>query len=125
MEARPKIGTVFKIKIPTQKLVTSHTNRIKQKKRVKRINPFLALTVEEATITIESDETSTIGRLNRKQVMRDLKAVSPSASTETILRDESTEGEQEQQNIQPVKIYGIIKTSTDFLKKVLSLCIKL
>ena len=88
-EASSKNGTVYRIKLPSGPTANSQINNIKQKKRTSGLNPFIALTAE-AMIIVESDEVSTIGRLNRAQLMRDL-TITQSLSNETVVRDEETE----------------------------------
>ena len=87
----------------------SQINTIKQKRRISRLNPFIALTIEEAIVTVESDEVSTIGRMNHVQLMQDL-AITPSSSTETVLNDEIMEEKDQQQKRQAIRLYGIFQT---------------
>ena len=98
-EARPR--TVHRIYIPTPQKETSHINKIKQKRRISRLDPYIAVTLEEALMTI-TDEESTIGRLNRLQTLEDLE-VSPSSSCSTKTQDETENTE----NVTITRVYGI------------------
>lgn len=77
---------VYRIEIRGGKIL-SQINATRCKRRISRTNPYLALTPEEALVTIESENISTIGRMNKVQFLLDLN-ISPSSSTETILQDE-------------------------------------
>ena len=83
-------------------------NKINKKRRRSRLNPYITLTVDEALMTL-TEEQSTIGRLNRLQVIKDLE-VSPSSSSSTITQDERTEN----MDIDiPITVYGAFYTSKD------------
>ena len=104
-EARPR--TVHRIYIPTPQNETSHINKIKQKRYISRLDPYIAVTLEEALMKI-TDEESTIGRLNRLQTLEDLE-VSPSSSCSTIAQyvTENTE------NVTITTVYGIFSAHKD------------
>ena len=104
-EARPK-GTIYQINISSRpKEQESHIKAIKKKIRNSRLNKYIALTPEEAVISIESKEKSTIGKLNHRQILKDLE-ISPSSSTETILQDEIQQPEVFWTD-KPNRVYGI------------------
>ena len=63
-EARPR--TLHWIYVPVPNNETSHINKTKQKRRISRLDPFIAVTLDEALMSV-TDEKSTIGRLNRLQ----------------------------------------------------------
>lgn len=88
-EARQRNGTVYKITVRSGPSEESHINKIKQKRRYSRLDPYIPLTIDEAFATL-TGETSTIGRLNRLQIEKDLE-LSPSSSTSTITQDEREE----------------------------------
>ena len=99
-EARPKkLSTIYKINIQDNR---SQINKIKERKRTSRLSTYIAITPDEALMTL-TEEKSTIGRLLRLQTLQDL-SITPSSSTETITQDETSKNE-ELPTIQTV--YGI------------------
>ena len=107
-EARTR-ATVYRIEIPGGKII-SQINSTKCKRRIFRLNPYIALTQEEALVTLESQNISTVGRMNQVQLLTDLN-ITPSSSTETILQDE--EGICEQRRPEATRVYGIFETTKD------------
>ena len=108
LEATTK-DTIYKIEIPGGKII-SQINLTKCRRRIKT-NPYLALTPEEALFTIESNELSMIGTMNRVQLISDL-SITPSSSTETVVQDEPTGLEQEHRPEAP-RTYGVFATDRD------------
>ena len=108
LEARTR-ATVYRIEIPGGKII-SQINTTKCKRRISRLNPYIALTPEEALVTLESQNISTVGRMNQVQLLTDLN-ITPSSSTETILQDE--EGICEQRRPEATRVYGIFETTKD------------
>lgn len=112
-EARQRSGTVYKVTIRTGQTEESHISNINKIRRQSRLNTYIPLTVEEACVTL-SDEPSTLGRLNRLQIEKDLE-LSPSSSSSTITQDEI---EDETDRDMPLcnKVWGVFTTSTNSLK---------
>ena len=92
---------VYRINIPA---TSDNTNNIKQRRRISRLNPYIAITAEEALVMV-TDETSTLGRLNRLQVLIDL-AITPSASDSTVVTDENTDVANE---LSAIKVYRVFQ----------------
>ena len=104
-EARPR--TVHRIYVPIPQTETSHINRIKQKWRISRLDPYIAVTFEEAYMTV-TDEESTTGRLMRLQTIEDLE-VSPSSSCSTITQEET----ENTDNLTITSVYWIFSVYKD------------
>lgn len=62
-------------------------------------------------ITIESNESSTIGRMNQVQLMSDL-SITPSSSTETTVQDKQRELQQKH-GPEAIRVYGVFTTARD------------